>query len=127
MSRSEEKSLKAYLVDSSYAKRVRARAAWRELIDVEIPELMCLDGLLNGQHNVIPACLAIAYWYKTFKDGFSLEWLEMIELEFQFRQAWAQKHHPALGLRFMEYDGRTQLCIYVKPTRGKEPGGEEES
>ena len=114
-----DKSLKEFITDHRFYRDIAAQNAWRQLITIDIPELMCIDGLVEDHHTSIPVFVVIDYWNSKYREGYTLSWKDMMEYEQDFMAAWKRMHHPALGVKVMNFNGRMLPCIFIKRSNPK--------
>lgn len=120
----DDKTLKKHLSESEFHKELAAREGWRQIIDVDIPTLMVIDGLTDGtRYDIVPLYDVIDFWYRKYKGGYSLGWTDMMRYVQVFMIEWERDHHPSLTIRNKLYGGHTIPCIVLK-SKGDDTEGE---
>jgi hypothetical protein len=118
----EREELRDYVKGHKFLKDMGWKQAWEQLITVDIPQLMCIEGLVDGCMDVLPVYVVLDYYNYKYKGDGWISWTDMMNLENFFMQAWTKMRHPSLGVKAMKYNGRFIPCIYVKKLKRKKEG-----
>jgi phosphoglycolate phosphatase-like HAD superfamily hydrolase len=108
------RTLKKHLDDSGWFRNLEAQKAWRHIIDIEIPSMMVIDGLIEGHRDTLPVYEVVDYWYRKYRDSYEPRWTTLFDLFEDFMREWQRKHHPALTIANRRQGSQVVPCIVVK-------------